>query len=90
METARRRRGTCSLRLPFRGELGVHIRDWLVKSQRLDVAAKLAQWIKSSPSAAARVGDEIVKAFLARDDNKMSGSACESHPHDHRISAGQI
>src|SRR6266487_6467866 len=45
--------------------------DRLVKSQPLDIAAKLAQRVEAFRRAAAGIAHEIIEPVLARDNDKM-------------------
>src|SRR6266516_828293 len=81
---------TCSLQLSLRREPRVYIRDRLVKSQRLDVAAELAQRIEAFRRTAAGILYEIVKPVFAGNDDKMRDAAGQPHPHDHGISVREV
>src|SRR5437667_11696803 len=73
------------LRSPPHGEFGTRIRDWLIESQRLDVAAELAQRVKALCSAAAGIAYEIVETVLASNHHKMRHTACETNAHEDRV-----
>src|SRR4051812_9435065 len=77
-------------RLALCGQLRISIGDWLIKSERLDVAAQLAQWVEASRGTRAGIGDEIIKAVLACNHHEMRYPASEPDAHDHRISPCEI
>src|SRR5947207_15743929 len=74
----------------FARELRVRICDRLIKSQRLDIAAKLAQRVKAFSSTTAGITHEIIEAILARDDNKVRDAVSQADPHNNRISASEV
>ena len=57
-------------------KLEIPIRDRLVKSQRLDVAAKLAERVETFRRAVAGITHEIVEPVFAGDDDKMCDATC--------------
>src|SRR5215471_17828875 len=78
------------LRSLLRGKFGVRIRDWLVKSQRLNIAAKLAEWVKAFASTSAGIAHEVIEALFAGDDNKMRDAVPQADPHNDRIPASEV
>src|SRR5438045_2837244 len=66
------------------------IRDGLVKSQRLDVAAEFAQRVKPLRRAGARIAHEIIETVFSGDDDKMRDAAGQAHADDHGITARDV
>ena len=71
-------------------KLEIPIRDRLVKSQRLDVAAKLAERVETFRRAVAGITHEIVEPVFAGDDDKMCDATWQPHPHDDGVSTGEV
>src|SRR5216110_222312 len=66
------------------------IPDQLIKSERLDVAAKLAQRVETLCGPGAGIAHKIVESVFAGDDNKMGDAASQAHAHDHGVSMGEV
>src|SRR5262245_13697223 len=66
------------------------ISDRLIESQRLDVAAELAQRIKPFRRASARIAHEVVEAVFPSDHDKMRDAAGQTHADNNWISVCDV
>src|SRR5215831_16866603 len=68
----------------------IRIGDRLVKSQRLDIAAELAQRVETFRRTGAGIAHQIIEAVLSRDDDKMRDAAGQTYAYDYGISVRDV